>query len=99
MTLIGDASHLMSPFAGEGVNVSMWDSLDLAGVIAAAWERSSVDVAAFQAAIDRPLIEFEKAMAERAGERAQEAIRNTEMFFGEDGAKAMAALFESMQGP
>ncbi|KAG6072762.1 hypothetical protein E4U16_005120 [Claviceps sp. LM84 group G4] len=32
-TLPNSGAHLMTPFAGEGVNLAMWDSLVLADII------------------------------------------------------------------
>ena len=91
VTLIGDAAHLMTPWAGEGVNLALWDSLDLAHVLASVPE--TPDAAAWQAALEPKIQEFEEIMLARAREKAEETDRNREMCLSENGAQKMAELF------
>ncbi|KAJ6508117.1 putative monooxygenase [Mycena vulgaris] len=81
--LLGDAAHLMSPFAGEGVNLAMADAADLAKVLVAG----------------KPLEKYERLMRNRANESAEESAANLEVFFGEDAAKDVAALFKGLVMP
>jgi 2-polyprenyl-6-methoxyphenol hydroxylase-like FAD-dependent oxidoreductase len=97
-TLIGDAAHLMPPWAGEGVNLAMWDSLLLSHTLAKAYEASSQDGASFQKTLDPHLTEFEVEMTARVTEKAEETFNNGQMLFGENGAKDFVSFFESF-GP
>ena len=98
-TIIGDAAHLMGPWAGEGVNLAMWDSLLLAHAIVKANETAGKDAASFQAVLDPLLREFEVDLVARAREKAEESLSNGEMLFGEDGATAFAKFFLSFGPP
>lgn len=98
-TIIGDAAHLMCPWAGEGVNLAMWDSLLLAHAIIKAHETAGKDAASFQSALDPLMKEFEVDLVARAKEKAEESLSNGQMLFGEDGAKAFAKFFLSFGPP
>jgi 2-polyprenyl-6-methoxyphenol hydroxylase-like FAD-dependent oxidoreductase len=91
-TLVGDAAHLMTPWGGEGVNLALWDSLDLAEVLAAVPEVE--DAAAWQAALEPRMRQFEEAMLARAQVKAEETVRNRDMFLSDNGAQAMADFFK-----
>lgn len=91
-TLVGDAAHLMTPWAGEGVNLALWDSLDLAHVLAAVPE--ATDAATWQAALEPRMREFEETMLARAQEKAEETDKNRELFLSENGGQEMANFFK-----
>jgi 2-polyprenyl-6-methoxyphenol hydroxylase-like FAD-dependent oxidoreductase len=65
VTIIGDAAHLMAPYAGEGVNVALEDALKLSRAITAAAKEGGSS-----AALSKHVEAFEKEMFPRM-ERVQ----------------------------
>ncbi|WP_330310658.1 FAD-dependent monooxygenase [Streptomyces sp. NBC_00523] len=80
VTLVGDAAHLMSPFAGEGANLAMYDGADLARELV----EQPDNEAAFAA--------YEERLFPRSSEAASRSERNLEVFFGAEAPRSVAAL-------
>jgi 2-polyprenyl-6-methoxyphenol hydroxylase-like FAD-dependent oxidoreductase len=86
VTLIGDAAHVMPPYAGEGVNMAMLDALMLSRLLLSE-ESSSSAIATYEA-----------EMFARMQHMTADTMTNTEMFYAPDASNRVVALFRSF-GP
>lgn len=83
VTLIGDAAHVMPPYAGEGVNMAMLDALVLSKLLLTT-NLPGEAIAAYEA-----------EMFSRMREMTLDTMMNTEMFYAPDACERVVALFRS----
>lgn len=86
-TLIGDAAHVMTPFAGVGVNVGMTDALVLA--------REIIDACAGKKTLDEATQAYETEMIPRAAKSAQKTMHGKDNHFSANGAHEFAGMLRS----
>lgn len=85
LTILGDAAHVMPPFAGEGVNMAMLDALELSRVLAEDTYHDTLQAIA----------SYEDSMRLRASVIALESLQNGELMHSKDALKSMVKMFTS----
>lgn len=83
LTLLGDAAHVMPPFAGEGANTSMFDALELSESL------TSSKFKTLQEAIST----YEVNMRKRAAIAAKQSLENGERMHSHGALEKMLAVF------
>ena len=83
LTIMGDAAHVMPPFAGEGANMAMLDALELSSNLSSDKYDSLKDAIAA----------YETSMRHRAAAATKESLVNGEMMHSTTALQDMLALF------
>ncbi len=83
LTIIGDAAHVMPPFAGEGANMAMLDALELSECLLSDEYNTLLEAICF----------YEINMRKRASKAAKESLENGERMHSEGALNKMLNMF------
>jgi 2-polyprenyl-6-methoxyphenol hydroxylase-like FAD-dependent oxidoreductase len=85
LTMLGDAAHLMPPFAGEGVNMAMLDALELSDCLTG--DKNNT--------LQETISIYEINMRKRAAIAAKESLENGERMHSENALLTMLEFFSN----
>lgn len=82
VTLLGDAAHLMLPFAGEGADLALYDGALLGQALVA-----------LPSDVEEALTTYETDLFLRSAAVAAQTDRNLKLFFGDNTPQSVVDLF------
>ncbi len=85
VTLLSDAAHVMSPFAGEGVNTALYDAY----LLARAFKNHDN--------LEDVIAAYEDEMYKASEEHAQESQDNLDLMFSDNAAIKMGSIFTDVE--
>ncbi|KAE8312884.1 hypothetical protein BDV41DRAFT_588559 [Aspergillus transmontanensis] len=94
VTLLGDAAHLSTPFAGEGVNCSMYDAVVLADRIIEGCGRDANLANIEDTSLEKALTAYEEDMFLRGRDLIQRSMKSETMLFHENATALFSKFFK-----